>query len=97
MENKPMTAKEKAEELVKKYFDLLTFKSDYKNVKETNSRAYVIFRNMSIECAIISVDELTEENLRMDNANIPDVNTVERLNRRYSFWQEVKSELEKMK
>ncbi|MDE5526640.1 hypothetical protein [Elizabethkingia meningoseptica] len=83
-----MTAKDKAEELVKKYFDLLTFKSDYKNVKETNSRANVIFRNMSIECAIISVNEILDLCEKEFDTSI------------YSpadYWQEVKSELEKLK
>ncbi|MDV3594190.1 hypothetical protein CMU87_17105 [Elizabethkingia anophelis] len=83
-----MEAKDKAEELVKKYFDLLTFKSDYKNVKDTNSRAYPIFRKMSIECAIICVEEILNQCKKEFDTSI------------YSpadYWQEVKQELEKMK
>ncbi|MCT4321826.1 hypothetical protein [Elizabethkingia anophelis] len=83
-----MESKNKAEELVKKYFDLLTFKSDYKNVKDTNSRAYPIFRTMSIECAIICVDEILNLCKKEFDASI------------YSpaeYWSEVKAELKKMK
>ncbi|MDV4010019.1 hypothetical protein CMT57_09280 [Elizabethkingia anophelis] len=78
----------KAEELVKKYFDLLTFKSDYKNVKDTNSRAYPIFRTMSIECAIICVDEILDLCKKEFDTSI------------YSpaeYWISVHQELEKMK
>ncbi|MDV3952148.1 hypothetical protein CMT77_07950 [Elizabethkingia anophelis] len=83
-----MMAINKAEELVKKYFDLLTFKSDYKNVKDTNSRAYPIFRTMSIECAIICVDEILDLCKKEFDTSI------------YSpaeYWISVHQELEKMK
>ncbi|MDV3750636.1 hypothetical protein CMU19_04415 [Elizabethkingia anophelis] len=87
MEDKriPTNAREEAEELVKKYFDLLTFKSAYKNVKDTNSRAYPIFRTMSIECAIICVDKLFEEILEQHGIDYA------------HYWDMVKQELEKMK
>lgn len=76
-----MEAKDKAEELVNKMH-----KSNWKMTSYS-----------AVSCAIICVDELTKENLTMDNESISDVEMVERLNQRYSFWKEVKSELEKMK
>ncbi|MCL1655459.1 hypothetical protein M2T79_02540 [Elizabethkingia miricola] len=77
-----MESKNKAEELVKKYFDLLTFKSDYKNVKDTNSRAYPIFRTMSIECAMVCVEEMIQLLIILE--------------RNSTFYEKVKTELEKM-
>ena len=50
----------------------------------------------AVDCAKIAVNEITRENLVIDTGGISDAKTVEKLNKRYNFWKEVKEELNKL-
>ena len=50
----------------------------------------------AVDCAKIAVNEITRENLVIDTGGISDAETVEKLNKRYNFWKEVKEELNKL-
>lgn len=79
-QNRYMEAKDKAEELVKKFENVELLK-DYSGM----------WSPLAIECAIICVDEIIEENRHLTYYH-------ERMGKeRQSFYEEVKSELEKMK
>lgn len=75
-----MTPKEKAEELVSKYYDI-----------EWLYEGYNIFmpKEKAKQCALIAVDEIIE-------AIDFDWMEVQNLERVHTYWQEVKQEIEKL-
>ena len=76
-----MTPKEKANELVDKYW----------LVESDNYSALYIDRSMGKKCALIAVDELIESHLVLSTTH--DLKPSIRCKR---YWQEVKQEIEKL-
>ena len=75
-----MIPKEKAIELVNKY---------YNKIEHTISNEYEsITKEITKQCALIAVDEILKENLELPD----EPETVVR----YLFWQEVKQEIENL-
>ncbi|MDV3508975.1 hypothetical protein CMU89_17015 [Elizabethkingia anophelis] len=77
-----MEAKEKAEELVNK-FENVEYLQDFSGMNE----------RLAVDCAIISADESLKavEKYGRDNDEL------QNMENEFRFWDEVKSELEKMK
>ena len=73
-----MTPKEKAEELVIKFYDTFTISWEYDN--------WVMAR----ECALIAVDEVLKTNT-LENRNCGFITLCEK---HKEYWQEVKQEIE---
>lgn len=76
-----MTTKDKAIDLYNKF---------------RNSDGTMASNGYAKKQAIICVDEITRENLVIDQPITDDVETIEILNKRYAFWKEVKEELIKL-
>ena len=75
-----MTPKEKAEELVGKYFKLLNY--------EFGDLVYSLNDKQPHQCALIAVDEMVSESARMKSSYMG--------RKRYEYLLEVKQEIEKL-
>jgi len=75
-----MTPKEKAEELVGKYFKLLNY--------EFGDLVYSLRDKQPKQCALIAVDEILKSNPTVINCDKTELN--------YKYWLEVKQEIEKL-
>jgi len=83
-----MTPKEKAIELVDKFYQLFPLKKDVISIYGTLSWEYDNWVQAK-QCALIAVDEIIEANpiiFRLDNTIMSNK----------SYWQEVKQEIEKL-
>ena len=79
-----MTPKQKAQQLVSKYYDLICNLIEVKNGKEQGER-YNIIMPISKKCALIAVDEILNEDWFILN--------LEDLLARKEYWEEVKQEI----
>ncbi|MDV3490966.1 hypothetical protein CMV03_07150 [Elizabethkingia anophelis] len=77
-----MEAKEKAEELVNKFVNV-EYLQDFSGMNE----------RLAVDCAIISADE----SLKAVEKYGRDTDELQNMENEFRFWDEVKSELEKMK
>lgn len=83
-----MTAKQKSEELIKKYIS--TYKRwdieylNLKNIKELKKELFQLEWFIPKECALIAIEELIYET----QFEVPNI--------RQRYWQEVKQEIEKL-
>jgi hypothetical protein len=78
-----MTPKEKAEELVEKYMPHIAGADRY------NTTLGIYNKDISKQCALIAVDEI----LNAISSNMYDEEEYNKVN---DFWQEVKTEIEKL-
>ena len=80
-----MTAKEKANELVERFMLYSVVKTEISKEMMQYEYNYKIKRELAKDCAIIAVDEIIKSNPYSAVGNSTS-----------KFWQEVKSELEKL-
>lgn len=83
-----MTAKEKAKELVEKFMLYSVVKTEISKETMQYEYNYKIKRELAIQCAIIAVDEMINEFKKSDSLYATRFLA--------DYWQEVKSELEKL-
>ena len=79
-----MTPKQKAQQLVSKYYDLICNLIEVKNGKEQGER-YKIIMPISKKCALIAIDEILNDDWFILN--------LEDLIARKEYWEEVKQEI----
>ena len=84
-----MTPKEKAKELVDKFYQLFPLQKDVISIYGTLSWEYDNWKQAK-QCALIAVDEILK--LENNNGYYFDGTNVTSI----SFWQEVKQEIEKL-
>lgn len=82
--------KEKAEELVKKFFNI--------NDKELENKGCNPFidRHYAKQCAIVAVEEILNLKLLTKQLNIDKANKIVPNNSQFEYWKEVKKEIKKL-
>jgi vacuolar-type H+-ATPase subunit E/Vma4 len=81
-----MTPKEKAKELFDKYFDM-----KWQSYNKRTSSIKSMTKMAAKQCTLIAVDEIINNNKKIP-ANVDGLHTNENSN----YWQEVKTEIEKL-
>ncbi len=77
-------AKEKANELVAKYFEVIAKATGYKGLKNEGENKFYAIEKVAKQCALININETLNE-----------VSSIFLIDPKRDFWNEVKQEIEK--
>ena len=87
-----MTPKEKKEELIEKFCNVIPIEANITDSVEEANRKLIADKRASVQCAIIAVEEIIKELLKVEVMIHPDFQSI--FVQKIEFWQEVKQQLE---
>lgn len=87
-----MTPNEKANELIEKFCNVIPIEANITDSVEEANRKLIADKRASVQCAIIAVEEIIKELLKVEVMIHPDFQSI--FVQKIEFWNEVKQELE---
>jgi hypothetical protein len=84
-----MKQKDKAQEIVRKHFDIIAKAVNYKGLKIEGEKKFYSIEDLAKKCSIVEIDEII---------NVIKIEPIRAINiiQTESYWQEIKKEIEKL-